>query len=54
MRDIVDDLQTVLNDSKHMASHPLISAAANEIVKLRCELEVVKKYPNLNREENNE
>ena len=42
MRDLIGDLQYALNDNKLMNAHPLISASANEIVRLNCELEQVK------------
>ena len=47
MRDIVEDLQKALNDSRYMNAHHLLSNAANEIVRLRCELETVRRYPSL-------
>ncbi len=45
MRDILDEVELHLNDNSHMKSHALVSALANEIVKLRAELETAKKYP---------
>ena len=49
MRDILADVEVHLNNNDNMKSHALVSALANEIVKLRAELETAKKYPTIHR-----
>ena len=38
MRDIVEEVQWMLNDNKYMNVHSVLSALANEIVGLRAEV----------------
>jgi hypothetical protein len=38
MRDILEDVQRLLNDNKYMSTHAILSQLANEIVQLRCEI----------------
>lgn len=49
MKDLVEDLQRMLNDNQYMNVHPILSAAANEIINLRAQLDAERMYPTLQR-----